>query len=129
MKLVLNREAVRAAAIAAYDAKNLSAQQPHDTPNSACLYRDDNGHPCAIGAAMTDEEAAEIARLGHNGTGVATFFPHGLYYKDVQVETDDHTFLDWLQEAHDEWTNNRTFEHEARFLAVLDHAPQAPSAA
>lgn len=101
---------VFAAARLAYDENRLSAQGP--TPE--CRYRDASGRPCAVGAAMTDKEAALL--LIYNRTSVA-----GLPNKLVTVELGDYDRISSLQEAHDEWARGGTPASFIRQLLSEDH--------
>lgn len=89
--IVLKAADVIAAARRAYEEGRLSAQGP--TPE--CSYRDSSGLPCAIGAALTDEEA--------NGLGGSI----GSAVNWGDVVTDDKGRLTTLQTAHDLWANDR----------------------
>lgn len=92
----LTYDQVVAAAQAAYDAGTLQAQT---APSSHCYYRSprDNS-PCAIGAALTDEQAGMLADRSMNGKSV-----QGLIDRMILV-TDEPYQLNRLQRAHDRWS-------------------------
>lgn len=75
----------------AYQAGRLSAQGPHP----ACVYRDADGRPCVVGAALSDPDARRLIDDG----GLAI---ESLIYDGV-VRTNAPRWLQRLQEAHDQW--------------------------
>lgn len=83
----------------------LSAQGP--TPE--CRYRDRSGRPCAIGAALTDEQAASIPDNLQNSA---------VWALRSYIRADDMEALTSLQLAHDNWTQPNSNEAEARFLSI-----------
>ena len=97
------------AALKAYDEKRLSAQGP--TP--ACMYRDKSGLPCAIGAAINDEQHAEYTPSGTIGFMIAS----GV----ITVSPEDRYPLQRLQDLHDAWATNINLSvaagYEAEFVA------------
>lgn len=103
MAITLKARDVALAAKAAYDEKRLSAQG--GTPG--CYYRDASGRPCAVGAALTDEQAKKI----HNGATVYGLVEFGIEFDEVVA-----VYL--LQEAHDSWAMR--VNSEANFVRVLE---------
>jgi len=107
MTRILTLAEVRTAGLAAYHAKQLSAQGP--TP--ACAYRDASGRPCIIGAAMTDEEAASI------GPAVpVNMFHHRALSGVPDTLSEERTELSALQTVHDCWAKSHKDRLEARLL-------------
>lgn len=116
MTIVLNARPTAEAALKAYEERRLSAQ--NDTP--ACLYRDASGHPCAIGAALTDEQAASFDRPGQTVQDL---------YACFRIQTDDIDALQEMQSTHDCWANRagcryiwneqEITEAELKFVATL----------
>lgn len=95
------------AALTAYVDERLSAQGP--TPK--CSLRDPTGHPCAIGAAMTDDEAATPLMPSAVFTMVSWNFAY----------TDDVDALTAIQRAHDAWVVNRPSpRYEREFVQLLE---------
>lgn len=98
---------VAIAALAAHANEQLVAQ----TPGSRLRYRH-NGHPCAIGAALTDEQAADLDRK--------TYCSVGSLIRDGFVTADDGAAISGLQSLHDAWAgapSETKFQREAQFLA------------
>lgn len=116
MTIVLNARPTAEAALKAYVEGRLSAQ--NDTP--ACLYRDASGHPCAIGAALTDEEVASFDKPTRTIQDLHAF---------SRIQTDDIDALQAMQMAHDHWANRvgckstwndeEVAEAERAFVATL----------
>jgi hypothetical protein len=100
--ITLTAANVFAAARLAYDNKQLSAQGP--TPQ--CRYRDRSGRPCAVGAALTDEEAALVTEA-YNMTPVM-----GLPRRLVTIELGNYSRIASLQEAHDNWARGTGTEDD-----------------
>lgn len=114
MTRILTLAEVRTAGLAAYHAKQLSAQGP--TP--ACRYRDTVGRPCIIGAAMTDDEADSIGssvpvNVFHvrTNTGVPDTIP------------EERNALSTLQTVHDCWAKSHTDRKGAAHLAGNIYPP------
>lgn len=57
LPIVLTKDRVFAAAKARFSARELLVQRD---PEGQCLYRDMNGNPCGVGAAMTDEQVGAL---------------------------------------------------------------------
>lgn len=93
---------VALAAKKALDEGRLSAQGP--TP--ACEYRDKSGRPCAIGAAISDEDVTYLE--GELSTGIFDLYGEGL------VTTDDLSQLCELQGSHDNWALRRSTKSDFR---------------
>ena len=111
----LDKAKVQAAARRAYEEGRLQAQK---NPGDGCLYRDDFGNPCAIGAALTDEEAQTIIDAGLNAIEIRSFRPGGPHTPRIPITSDDWAYLSHLQDAHDSWSVDE--EDEAQFKEVLD---------
>lgn len=84
----LDVQTVARAALKAYKEGRLSAQGP--TP--ACRYRDASGRPCAIGAAIPDDVAAEWDNVSDSEFMVGAPFA----LKRLQMKHDQ-----WAQSVHD----------------------------
>ena len=81
---------VKTKGLAAYHAKQLSAQGP--TP--ACRYRDASGRPCIVGAALPDDVAATLrgsTPIGHIRSDV------------IEIDRGEQTQISDLQKIHDAW--------------------------
>ena len=111
----LDKAKVQAAARRAYEEGRLQAQK---NPGEACLYRDDFGNPCAVGAALTDEEAQTLVDAGLNAIEIRSFEPGRAFASRVAITSDDWAYLSRLQDAHDTWSVDE--EDEAQFKEVLD---------
>lgn len=96
------------AALTAYVDERLSAQGP--TPK--CSLRDPSGRPCALGAAMTDDEAA------------TPFLPSAAFAMVSWdwAYTDDVDILTKIQRAHDYWVVNpdEAPRYEREFVQLLE---------
>lgn len=80
----------------AYLAGELSAQGLRP----ACMYRDDSGRPCVVGAALSTEQAEFIRQAGQNATAIS------MLIEDGTVSTRANAALPRLQSAHDDWCIN-----------------------
>ena len=114
MSRLLTLDQVRAAGLAAYHAKQLSAQGP--TP--MCAYRDPSGRPCIIGAAMTE---SEVDAIGSN-------VPVDVFYVRTNTDVPDtipeeRNALSTLQTVHDCWAKSHTDRKGAAHLAGNIYPP------
>ena len=97
--ITLTLKGVKAAGLAAFRDRRLSAQGP--TPE--CAYRDTSGLPCVVGAAMTDEQVAALKDSSNNHTSIWALVDSG----KVRVSRGaTHGKLKELQAAHDQWARN-----------------------
>ncbi len=83
---------VKTKGLAAYNAKQLSAQGP--TP--ACQYRDKSGRPCIVGAALPDDVALSLPQTQ------PVWGLSGLV-KMVDADPKDQREIEDLQRIHDVW--------------------------
>lgn len=104
MSIHLTYPAVLEAARLAYNENRLSAQGP--TP--ACLYEDDSGRPCAVGAAL---QPGAIAQIDQAET-VTTLHHRGIF----QMSGEDFTKILALQKAHDRWAGGQGTEEAFKEL-------------
>lgn len=107
----LNKAKVQAAAAAAFAENRLQALHTPPGGQTSCQYRDAHNLPCAIGAALTDEEAATLVELGQNELTIRQV----IVAEAVTIVTDDPNYLIRLQRAHD----NALFSVET-FTAALN---------
>lgn len=124
MTVTINKRDVAKAARARYDAGTLSAQ----APVPVCEYRSEQGgvtYACAIGAALSDKQLAELAAAG-DFLNSDDFQCRGLTALKGW-EADDRTAVLRLQERHDQWASDRdgrptalAEESEKDFLRLVD---------
>lgn len=107
----LTLQQVKDAARAAYDNRQLIAQHPGE---SLC-YRNSKGHVCAIGAALTPEEAEQVQKSGYS------FIDSLITYGPITIPASDHADeFRAIQRAHDAWSGiPYNADAEARFLSLL----------
>lgn len=91
----LTLAAVKKAGLKALNEGRLSAQGP----KPKCLYRDPEGNPCVVGAALPDEVAAQIKANSSNARPVSGLMSEGL----IQVPDDEYSAIRRLQGIHDRW--------------------------
>lgn len=113
----LTVKSIAQAALKAYDEKRLSAQGP--TP--CCAYRDPTGRPCAVGAGLPDDLAAQLDVAIHGGSMPIEDAAYAGY---VSIARADAFQLRELQKAHDAWANavkwnpDLASQREADFLTI-----------
>lgn len=107
MKVHLTADAVREAARKAYAANQLQAQHPvYHT--KVCQY----SFNCAIGAALTEEQARFLDAQSLTGIG-------DLIKLEI-VTTDSPNWLTQLQAAHDNWSQRLEVDAEKEFVSILN---------
>jgi hypothetical protein len=107
---LITRDVARLA-LEAYDKKQLSAQNG----SPVCKYRDDGGFACAVGVALTDEQAWELdARAA---SGVPSLLRSGW------ITTDNEAGLASLQMAHDDWLVSGV-DRDGRFINLARELAQ-----
>lgn len=124
MQITLNRADVLPKMQAAFLEFRLSAQRSN---SGVCRYRDYDGNPCVVGAALTDDEAAYLDSLGGDtaySLGVDRLFTGGT------IETDAVRFLKACQNAHDLWVggNSAAAEDLRGLLELPEDTPLYPDA-
>lgn len=119
--ITLNLEDVKAAARKAYAEGRLSAQ----APEPVCEYRsvqDGKTYACGIGAAMTDEQVAELLST-EGGDDFETLNGSGLDDLSLKyrIRTDDFAGVLAIQEAHDGWASlgGESQASQDRFLRLI----------
>ena len=114
--ITLTYEQVRDAARKAYDEDRLSAQGP--TPQ--CLYEDDSGRPCAVGAAL---QPGAISKYDQAET-VTTLYHRGVF----QISGEDFSKIKALQGAHDNWATGQGTEAAFKeLIATTQTGSSAPA--
>jgi hypothetical protein len=95
----------------AYLAGRLSAQNPRENRIVKCLYRDDRGLPCIIGASLDDETAKCFDE--RPVSSVSSLVAQGL------LKTDDFNTLKELQQNHDNWLAYQNGDSHQRLRQLL----------
>jgi hypothetical protein len=114
-KITLNKLDVARAAAKAYREKRLSAQGTAPL----CAYRDYNGCPCVIGAAIDDDtaEAWDACRELSGGSAIRALSRRGL------IDSDDMDALEDLQSTHDDWARGDDTAEAVLVCALNDILP------
>jgi hypothetical protein len=105
MTITINGSEVFLAAKKALDEGRLSAFV--NDQNDSCEYRDEEGNPCAVGAAFTDDQAASLIPLGMNGQQIAHLCTEGVVRVIEDVPGFDERRVVLLQLRHDAIANAR----------------------
>ena len=114
--LKLTVKAVKAAGAKAYKEKRLSAQGDNPT----CEYRDVDGRPCLVGAAMTDDQAAILRAEGSNGNTIAGLGETYSYLPKYPAEA-----IVRMQAIHDRWAQANAAVRQGRKPSYVPSAVEA----
>jgi len=117
--IILNKAEAYAKIKAAYDAGELSAQNP-PSKESGCFYRHPETQcPCAVGVLIPDDNPM----LKHEALNNEPI--HSPDLRDfIQFAEGDRAWFETLQELHDSWQGHKLYPQGAErdFLAHLEKA-------
>lgn len=114
--ITLTKEAVFTAARKAYEEGRLAAQIPNDFD---CAYRSQKGNPCAVGAAITDEQYDSFDGMLDTRER-SDVWGHVIVNKFFIIPDEDVRDIIALQQAHDLWITQNIGEDADRAKAKFE---------